>query len=165
MTDTPEPAPRPQWNPDRVELLKTLWADGLSGSAIEARLGFLFTRNAVIGKVHRLKLVRRTNSSPRANKPKRPAPIRPRAPSKPSTRPNPVAKPVQARPMPVLLPVVAPVSVGVYIQDVTGCRHGIDFRDGKHLFCDAKVWQNPRTGEPSSYCDWHHQLNHRSDGR
>ena len=41
------------WNDERVELLKKLWADGLSASQIAGRLGGV-TRNAVIGKVHRL---------------------------------------------------------------------------------------------------------------
>jgi GcrA cell cycle regulator len=43
------------WTEERVELLKKLWAEGLSASQIAARLGGV-TRNAVIGKVHRLKL-------------------------------------------------------------------------------------------------------------
>ena len=41
------------WTDDRVEVLKKLWAEGLSASQIAARLGGV-TRNAVIGKVHRL---------------------------------------------------------------------------------------------------------------
>jgi len=41
------------WNDERVELLKKLWSDGLSASQIAGRLGSV-TRNAVIGKVHRL---------------------------------------------------------------------------------------------------------------
>jgi GcrA cell cycle regulator len=43
------------WTDDRVELLKKLWQDGLSASQIAAELGGV-TRNAVIGKVHRLGL-------------------------------------------------------------------------------------------------------------
>ena len=43
------------WTDERVELLKKLWADGLSASRIAAELGGI-TRNAVIGKVHRLGL-------------------------------------------------------------------------------------------------------------
>ena len=41
------------WTDERVELLKKLWSDGLSASQIAAELGGI-TRNAVIGKVHRL---------------------------------------------------------------------------------------------------------------
>ncbi len=43
------------WNDERVELLKKLWSEGLSASQIAASLGGV-SRNAVIGKVHRLKL-------------------------------------------------------------------------------------------------------------
>jgi GcrA cell cycle regulator len=43
------------WTDERVELLRKLWSDGLSASQIAAQLGGV-SRNAVIGKVHRLKL-------------------------------------------------------------------------------------------------------------
>ena len=50
------------WTDERVELLKKLWADGLSASQIAAELGGI-TRNAVIGKVHRLGLSGRAKST------------------------------------------------------------------------------------------------------
>lgn len=43
------------WTDERVELLKKLWQDGFSASQIAGELGGV-TRNAVIGKVHRLGL-------------------------------------------------------------------------------------------------------------
>ena len=43
------------WTNERVEELKNLWSEGLSASQIAKRLGDV-TRNAVIGKVHRLGL-------------------------------------------------------------------------------------------------------------
>lgn len=43
------------WTDERVETLRKLWAEGLSASQIAAQLGGV-SRNAVIGKVHRLKL-------------------------------------------------------------------------------------------------------------
>jgi GcrA cell cycle regulator len=59
------------WTEERVETLKKLWADGLSASQIAAELGGI-TRNAVIGKVHRLGLSGRakspSSSSPRPRK-------------------------------------------------------------------------------------------------
>jgi GcrA cell cycle regulator len=59
------------WTDERVEMLKKLWADGLSASQIAAELGGI-TRNAVIGKVHRLGLSGRakspSSSSPRPRK-------------------------------------------------------------------------------------------------
>jgi GcrA cell cycle regulator len=60
------------WTDERVELLKKLWIDGLSASQIATELGGV-TRNAVIGKVHRLSLSGRAKpaSTPvaRARKP------------------------------------------------------------------------------------------------
>ena len=50
------------WTDERVELLKKLWSDGLSASRIAAALGGI-TRNAVIGKVHRLGLSGRAKSA------------------------------------------------------------------------------------------------------
>lgn len=43
------------WTDERVDLLKRLWTEGLSASQIATKLGEV-TRNAVIGKVHRLGL-------------------------------------------------------------------------------------------------------------
>ena len=59
------------WTDERVENLKKLWSDGLSASQIAAALGGI-TRNAVIGKVHRLGLSGRakapSSSAPRQRK-------------------------------------------------------------------------------------------------
>lgn len=45
------------WTEERVELLRALWAQGVSAKDIALRLGGV-TRNAVIGKVHSLDLRR-----------------------------------------------------------------------------------------------------------
>ncbi len=50
------------WTDERVEMLKKLWADGLSASQVAKQLGGV-TRNAVIGKVHRLGLSGRATPS------------------------------------------------------------------------------------------------------
>src|SRR6478735_7546190 len=77
--------PEITWTEDRVELLKRLWAEGLSAS----QLGGI-TRNAVIGKVHRLGLSGRAKS-PSSSVPR---PRKPRAatqmfrPSRPMVRGN-----------------------------------------------------------------------------
>ncbi|HHY49265.1 MAG TPA: GcrA cell cycle regulator [Alphaproteobacteria bacterium] len=64
------------WTEERVELLKKLWMEGLSASQIAAALGDGVTRNAVIGKVHRLKLSGRAkpaSAAPRVRSAPRPA--------------------------------------------------------------------------------------------
>ena len=43
------------WTDERVDLLRKLWGEGLSASQIAAQIGGV-SRNAVIGKVHRMKL-------------------------------------------------------------------------------------------------------------
>ena len=61
------------WTDERVELLRKLWAEGLSASQIAAQLGGV-SRNAVIGKVHRLKLSSRGRAAPAQTRQKKPKP-------------------------------------------------------------------------------------------
>lgn len=66
------------WTDDRVELLGKLWSEGLSASQIAAVLGGGVTRNAVIGKVHRLGLSGRGKAGqPAASRPPKPRPPAP----------------------------------------------------------------------------------------
>jgi GcrA cell cycle regulator len=51
------------WDDNRIEQLKKLWSEGLSASQIAGELGGV-TRNAVIGKVHRLGLSGRAKAKP-----------------------------------------------------------------------------------------------------
>jgi len=51
------------WTEERVNLLKVLWAQGVSCSHIAKRIGAGFSRNAVIGKVSRLGLTPRAKST------------------------------------------------------------------------------------------------------
>lgn len=72
------------WTDERVELLKKLWMEGLSASQIAGVLGEGVTRNAVIGKVHRLKLSGRAkpaSSAPRVRTAPRPTARRVASPS------------------------------------------------------------------------------------
>jgi GcrA cell cycle regulator len=58
------------WTDERVTELKSLWADGFSCSQIAAKMGGI-TRNAVIGKVHRLGLVGRPRDPNAPAKPRK----------------------------------------------------------------------------------------------
>lgn len=78
------------WTDERVELLKKMWGEGQSASQIAKELGGV-TRNAVIGKVHRLGLSNRATTTTKADtKPKQAA----RAEAKPQAAP----KPAEAEP-------------------------------------------------------------------
>ncbi|MEM9630843.1 MAG: GcrA family cell cycle regulator [Pseudomonadota bacterium] len=59
------------WTNERVEQLKKLWIEGLSASQIASQLGGV-TRNAVIGKIHRLGLSGRKTANPRQAQPTKP---------------------------------------------------------------------------------------------
>ncbi len=66
------------WTPEAIERLKALWAEGHSTAEIARRMGL--SKNAVVGKVHRLNLPGRPspikrdgNAPPRPPKPKRQA--------------------------------------------------------------------------------------------
>ncbi|WP_417626888.1 GcrA family cell cycle regulator [Pararhodobacter aggregans] len=61
------------WTDERVELLKKMWAEGKSASQIAKELGSV-TRNAVIGKVHRLGLSSRGGETEGAASPAAAAP-------------------------------------------------------------------------------------------
>ena len=74
------------WTEKRIETLKKLWLEGLSASQIAAKLGEGVTRNAVIGKAHRLGLA------------SRPSPVKTESAAKPKpkpARPAPVEKPAR----------------------------------------------------------------------
>ena len=103
------------WTDERVELLKKMWAEGQSASQIAKELGGV-TRNAVIGKVHRLGLSNRSTTTPAstAKAPKETkAPAEPNAATaranakrdtaaetKPSPKPRPAAEAPAAAPVP-----------------------------------------------------------------
>lgn len=93
------------WTDERVETLKTLWAEGQSASQIAKVLGGV-TRNAVIGKVHRLGLASRTASKPEPAKAAKDAPA-PKAKQKAAEKVEPATpkekpKPVTAHKPPVV---------------------------------------------------------------
>lgn len=72
------------WTDERVELLKKMWGEGQSASQIAKELGGV-TRNAVIGKVHRLGLSNRATGTTKTE-------AKPKAASKPEPKPKPAPK-------------------------------------------------------------------------
>jgi len=106
------------WTDERVETLKKMWTEGQSASQIAKELGGV-TRNAVIGKVHRLGLSNRTGPGGKEDgeedevlaaplrvdpvTPARPAmvePVRPVEPPRPLADRPVTAAPVAEEPMP-----------------------------------------------------------------
>jgi GcrA cell cycle regulator len=106
------------WTDERIDQLKRLWGQGMTASQIAEELGGV-SRNAVIGKAHRLGLEARpspvkagTDASHAAPVPsaERPVPAAPPAPA--PVAPKPVAAPapvhVQAAPISISTPLTAP---------------------------------------------------------
>ena len=77
------------WTDERVELLKKMWTEGQSASQIAKELGGV-TRNAVIGKVHRLGLSNRAGAASTPAPEKKPA--KAKADSKPAAKKAPAER-------------------------------------------------------------------------
>ncbi len=144
-----------EWNEDAIARLRALWAEGHSTAEIGRRMGV--SKNAVVGKAHRLSLPARPSPIRREAG----GPVRPTAPRRvvgPTLPPLPVEaqvqppEPVRApEPAPVrsaaLRPVAAPRSRSISCCWPIGEPGTKSFR-----FCDADATQ----GKP--YCSEHAQL-------
>ena len=97
------------WTDERIDQLKAMWEKGLTASQIADELGGV-SRNAVIGKAHRLGLQSRPSPVKPNEAPKKAAPVRKPAPEAEAPKP---AAPVQhsapapARPAPSVAPAPA----------------------------------------------------------
>lgn len=119
------------WSEERATLLGKLWAEGLSASQIARQLGGV-TRNACIGKVHRMGLAGRAQ------------------PSRPAKRP------VRTRRMPARPEDLRPIDGALRIDGLTNwtCRYPIgDPQDADFAFCGRTCnnMENP-------YCAQHQKL-------
>ncbi|MDF1856553.1 GcrA family cell cycle regulator [Pseudooceanicola sp.] len=96
------------WTDERVETLKKMWGEGQSASQIAKELGGV-TRNAVIGKVHRLGLSNRSGSGGATTASAAPST---EAKPKPATKTakRPAAKPVEEEAATPATPAPAPVT-------------------------------------------------------
>jgi len=146
-----------EWNETIITELRSLWSEGLSTAEIGRRLGI--SKNAVVGKAHRLDLSPRPSPIRRSDRATGSTPPAPRAtgptlaplPSAPSLTPAagpasmPVAKATPARRLAAVAP--APVT------RVSACcwPMGEPGKPGFH-FCDAAAVH----GKP--YCAAHAQL-------
>jgi len=138
------------WTDERVELLKRLWLDGLSASQIAKQLGGV-TRNAVIGKVHRLGLSGRATPSKPARpvfKPPRPARPVAAAPSAPRRIAEPVPAVAATPPRPMRCEAEAPGSATVLTLGAHMCKWPIgDPSSDNFTFCGRRQSDGPYCGE------------------
>lgn len=162
------------WTDERVSALKRMWADGCSAGRIAIELGGV-TRNAVIGKVQRLGLERRSTritrppGRPRTTTLRVPAPrLRPAARSLAAVQTREVVSaPVAPEPPPVAPKVVPPVepeesSSRCSLMDLKrdSCRWPIgDPGEAGFGFCGGKAVD----GLP--YCAHHASIAYTGTGR
>lgn len=159
------------WTKERIAEMKRLLQGGLSCSAVAAMLGV--SRNAIIGKVHRIeqrtgeKWVRRLGapSGPRkraldGGRHKHPEPklAGAPAPAKQQQRPKEPPRRASALPAGITVAGVKPAKLGqpCGILEASGCRWAISSHPkviGGHVFCNA--------GTPNgrSYCETHARAN------
>jgi GcrA cell cycle regulator len=86
------------WTEERIERLKAMWTEGATASQIADELGGV-SRNAVIGKAHRLGLEARPSPVKPGEEKERPAPAATAAPAaKPAPAERPAPRPAAAAP-------------------------------------------------------------------
>lgn len=142
------------WTDDRIEVLTKLWRDGQSAAAIARSLGGV-TRNAVIGKVHRLGLSGR-------RPPSRPGARRPQAAKSEARQPRLAGPRLGAPTSPTRVAVEAPPLVGLTDMATVGrraCRWPIgDPKDETFSVCG-------RPAARGAYCASHGRIAYRPTAR
>ena len=130
----------PTWPPDRVAALERLWTDGLSASEIAARFPGV-TRNAVLGKLHRLGRLGRGRPTTSVKVPRAAAVTSPHR-ARPKTAP-----PRPPRPSPAAMPTWAGEVATMEALRSWHCRWPIGDPHGPGFaFCGRRVVERPYCG-------------------
>ena len=164
------------WTDEQVDTLKDLWSQGLSAGEIARTMAGGYTRNAIIGKVHRLKLEKRAKVVTRKQRSAGSASAQAIKATKGGRKGQPKvqaivhrvaaikAAPPPPKPVGVRLPPRDPsdyeTDVGVDVSSLIGimdltnhtCRypHGDPLKEG-FGFCGKHIRQG------SVYCEHHHR--------
>lgn len=170
------------WTDERIALLKKMWKDGKSAAEIAKTLGKGVTRNAVIGKAHRMGLSGRPSPIKKPAAPKKePAAKKERATASPAAPAVPAGRGKKAAPTPPAATAkasaqlnkeveelksiqkeIVPLGGGVALIDLTErmCKWPIgDPRDADFTFCGRGI----RPGTP--YCPDHAAMAYQTSSR
>ncbi|MCB1386968.1 MAG: GcrA cell cycle regulator [Nitratireductor sp.] len=145
------------WTDERVELLKKLWMEGLSASQIAAELGGV-TRNAVIGKIHRIGLSGRAKGTASNAARRKPAATRSTASPKAARQTNgtrSTSQPVAVVKTAAATDIEKPEMLLLDLLQLTEqtCKFPIgDPQEENFAFCGVRS----KDGEP--YCEYHCSL-------
>jgi GcrA cell cycle regulator len=140
------------WTPERIDLLRGLLAGGATASQAGKALGA--TRNAIIGKAHRMGFAMRSQNTGGFRER---APVKAARPPR-NTPPKPRSGPTRApRVTPGEMRTIALICEPVGLLDLlpTSCRWPVA-EDGGHLFCGARM-----AGD-GPYCDGHARIAFRT---
>lgn len=156
------------WTDERIELLKKLWSEGFSAKQIADQIGGI-SRNAIMGKVHRLNLEGRQKIV-LAGGERKPAKERPAATRKAPPNPKAMAavQEIINRPPPAVIEQVAkPKSLEMSLldlkdgdcrwptgerADITFCGHNTE-RDKPYCTYHCRLAYNPRVTEQRTFAD------------
>lgn len=145
------------WTEERIEALKALWLEGNTARQVSLVLGV--SRNAVIGKVHRLGLGgRQSPAAPRSVAGQTPRPTRTRTWTAAVVKPAASARPASARPTRRRLVESGelPPTAQLLVLGAHSCRWPIGHPDEADFgFCGRE-----RAGA-GPYCAHHRQFAHR----
>lgn len=141
------------WTNERVELLKKLWAEGYSGGQIAKKLGGV-SRNAVVGKVHRLKLSAhgRVTAAPARQKKSQTLPATSDTPPPTPPAPPMVAEEYVAA---IIVDMVVPISRRLKLVELT--ERVCKWPNGDPLSEDFGFCGND-AAETGPYCKYHAKL-------
>jgi len=136
-----------EWNDELISKLRNLWGEGHSTSEIGRRIGM--SKNAVVGKAHRLNLPPRPSPIRREGMPG----VRPRPPApKRCTGPTlPPLAAVVAEPLPALLAAARPDPIAAPVAQTQPAVRIVPPRAGRSVACCWPI------GEPGTksfrFCD------------
>lgn len=154
------------WTEERIDQLKQGWADGDSATVIAARLGGV-SRNAVIGKAHRLGLGgREPRQCPGVSADMVGAISSTRTARLRKSKPDPIAlaslAKIMSAPKPqVIEHIPEPKPLMMTLMDLghRDCRYPVEGEKQHTFFCGHDV------REDSPYCAYHHKLCHGNGTR
>ncbi len=162
------------WTDERIALLKKMWKEGKSAAEIAKMLAKGVTRNAVIGKAHRMGLsgrpspIKKPAAAPKKEKeaaPKKEAVKETRSSSKSAPAPSAKLNPVMAKEVEELKKIekeVLPLNGGIPLIDLTErmCKWPIgDPKEDDFTFCGRGI----RPGTP--YCPDHAAMAYQTSSR
>ena len=109
------------WTNQLKERVKTLYLDGLPAREIAAKVGGGVTRNAIIGALHRMGVMR--------------------PPQPPREKTEKQRTPRRFKPVAMVMPPPPPPTIAnpQPLMTRTGCCYPVGSRDGEYLFCNASA--------------------------